>query len=784
VPESALEPRLFEELRAALDAGLTSGGLMTSSQITQQLDLFRQRFGPAVLRDLDGEALLQLMHGRQDPASRCLAYWLEFKRDEEFVGFGGIGGGTSLKFGIYQQRDGAWITGSPQEKRVLSTDEAVAIARDQRNELLAGADVLSKMDPADTSDEAYRRLQTAMEKAAPKLGSDAWAHKYWFLSNPDKIDDFHSPRWQRFHLFKLLQMPPDQAGILVPSSAPRFVCAGRFITAARSLGVPVSTLTNVLVRRAGALHHYWRVGTTRGDTGESQWPVMRDGGFVSVGGYEQVPDLSEVVGKEKGAARNQIRDWLLPGYLNDSGTATRKAREILNLAQEIAERDLVLACEGQTVLGVGRVAGPYEYDSSREFPHKRPVEWLLLDQWRTPEPEGLRSTVTALGTKAANLLELEQHLFRREPGAIVPPKAVVSGAAMGPLPLLDPMTAWIEAVLRRKGQVVLYGPPGTGKTYHAHNAAKELAARHAFQKTFDGLTEVERAAVTGEDGLVRICTFHPGYNYEDFMEGLRPKTVNGQMIFQLRDGIFKRLCADATKQSGRRFFLVVDEINRGDLPRIFGELITAMELDKRGKPVMLPASNAPFAVPGNVFLIGTMNTADRSISLLDAALRRRFGFIELMPDRTQLGSRKVGGLLLGAWLEALNVRLRRSLKRDARNLQIGHAYLMPSQPITSVAEFARVLRHDIIPLLEEYCYDDFGMLRDILGDKLVDVEAGRIHEEIFEANREEDLSQALSFEEMQPFVINQEPVDSPLADEPTETPADDIEAEDGTDPPA
>jgi 5-methylcytosine-specific restriction protein B len=189
------------------------------------------------------------------------------------------------------------------------------------------------------------------------------------------------------------------------------------------------------------------------------------------------------------------------------------------------------------------------------------------------------------------------------------------------------------------------------------------------------------------------------------------------------------------------------------VPRIFGELITVIEQDKRGMSIILPVTGLPFSVPRNVFLIGTMNTADRSISLLDAALRRRFGFIELMPDSSQLAGRKAGGLPLGAWLDALNARLRRCLKRDARNLQIGHAYLLPSQPITSMADFARVLRDDLIPLLEEYCYDDFEMLKDILGSALVDVDAGRIRDEMFLANREEELIQAISFEQLEPLVL-------------------------------
>jgi 5-methylcytosine-specific restriction protein B len=780
-----LEPQLFDELKTALNRGLASGELMTSAEIEQQTMLFRDRFGPAVLRGLDGGALLRLMHGRESSESRCLAYWLEFKNDDEFAGnrFGGIGGGSALKFGIFQrQSDSAWMTGSSQTQQVLSLEDAIAIARTQRDELLAGAEVLVSLDTGDTSDTSYAQLQTAMEKAAPKLSGDGWAHKYWFLINPDRLDDYHSPRYQRFHLFKLLQMPPDRVGIL-DGRAPRFICAGRFIAAARELGVPVTTLNRVLNQRDGAFHRYWRVGTTEGDTGESHWTEMRDGGFVSIGWREQVPDLSEVIGQDKATAKNRIRDWLLPGYPNSAGVASRKAGEILNFAQEIAEEDLVLACEGQTVLAVARVKGSYEFDRNLGFPHKRPVEWLLLDPWRMPDQQGPRTTVYELGRSATNLLELEQRLYRRDPAAVsilrpVTPEATPVRTA---LPPLDPFSARIEAILRRKGQVVLYGPPGTGKTYRALAVANELAARHAFQKSFADLTQPERVAVADGDGLVRVCTFHPGWGYEDFIEGLRPTTINGQMVFEPRDGIFKRLCLDAARQPNRQFFLVLDEINRGDLPRIFGELITTMEYDKRDRQIKLPVTGSTFAVPRNVYLIGTMNTADRSISLMDTALRRRFGFVELMPDSALLAGRKAGGLLLGAWLDALNMRLRRHLKRDARNLQIGHAYLMPPQPITSVAEFARVLRDDIIPLLEEYCYDDFATLRDILGGELVDAEAGRIREEIFGVNREGDLIQAVSFEEMQPLVLDQEPTESSLISEAPDLPADDGEGQDESD---
>jgi 5-methylcytosine-specific restriction protein B len=227
------------------------------------------------------------------------------------------------------------------------------------------------------------------------------------------------------------------------------------------------------------------------------------------------------------------------------------------------------------------------------------------------------------------------------------------------------------------------------------------------------------------------------------------------MVFEPRDGIFKTICTDALASPARNFYLIIDEINRGDLPRIFGELLTSIELDKRGQPVLLPATGKTFVVPANVFMIGTMNTADRSISLLDTAFRRRFGFVELMPDSTALGQREVGGVRLGAWLDALNLRIRKHLRRDARNLQVGHAYLMPQQPIVSLSEFARVLRDEIIPLLEEYCYDDFGTLERILGKALVDADGGRIKEDIFEAHQEDAFLQAISFSEMESSTLSQ-----------------------------
>ena len=139
-----------------------------------------------------------------------------------------------------------------------------------------------------------------------------------------------------------------------------------------------------------------------------------------------------------------------------------------------------------------------------------------------------------------------------------------------------------------------------------------------------------------------------------------------------------------------------------------------------------------------------MNTADRSISLLDAALRRRFGFVELMPDSSVLKDSAVAGIALKAWLDALNARIRDHVGRDARNLQIGHSYLMHGgSPLKDLATLKRAIRDDIIPLLEEYCYEDYGTLGNILGDQIVDVATARVRHELFDDGQEDALVQGL-----------------------------------------
>ena len=713
---------------------LNEGKLYTKAQLEAFYSTFRQRFSPEVLSGLDGEALLNLMHDHGNKDS--LVYWLEFKNDEEFdtKRFGSIAGGSALKFRIFRRKEtGNWQAGGEKNKpQDISVEEAIEYARTHRDQLLKGVKLLEEL-PEDASDDDYAQLQDQMDEQAPDVSTLAWGHKYFSLLFPEKLDDYHSPDWQRFHILKLLQLPPEGDG--------RYICAGRFVSAAMEVELPMNQFTATLNSVQGRLHRYWRVGTRGGEDKVSHWPMMQERDCIAIG-WKKMQDLSWVEAKRE--TRKKLKQALKDTYPDQHPSAIgNDCSQITHFVAGLNEGDIVLAADGAKVLGIGRVAGEYRYEPQFDFPHQRSVEWLSFDEWKMPVAEGLRSTVREIRKHNENIVEAE----RRIQGAPPPEKPKKQDPKIKRNIRLEGIPGRIQSVLDRKAQVILYGPPGTGKTYWAERAANDLGAISAFGKRFSDLDDQQRKLVTGDSeasGVVRLCCFHPAYGYEDFLEGYRPHTVNDQISFELRDGVFKTLCDDATKKPDQNFYLIVDEINRGDIPRIFGELLTTLEKDKRGKQIILPVSQKVFTIPKNVFLIGTMNTADRSISLLDAALRRRFGFVEMMPDGTVLRDSKVSGIPLRAWFDALNERIRQHVGRDARNLQIGHSYLMQSgSPIKEIAPLKRAIRDDIIPLLEEYCYEDYGTLASILGEELVDVAAQRIRHEMFDDGQEDVLVQGL-----------------------------------------
>jgi 5-methylcytosine-specific restriction enzyme B len=735
-PSRELSSHVVARLTKARDALAASGDLFDRRIEAEALRRFRERFGPEVLARLDGEALLGEMHGRGTKDS--LVYWLEFKNDDVFPArFGSIGGGSALKFGIYQSADsGSWMSGSGRAPTVLSVEEAVDKARRQRDQLVGGAEVLAARAGGAPAENDFEALQSEMLERAPDVAETSWGHKYFSLLFPSLIPPIHGTEYQRHQLIKCLSMPCEG----------RYENDGQFTSLAASTGMSSMDLATALHHLHGGPHAYWRVGTTA-PTG-SEWTRMRDGDFVAVG-WSELGDLSDLEKGPDGKAR--LREMMAERFPGPAKVVSKNANQVHRFVREPAERDLFVVMEGATVLGIARPDGDYYFESGDgPFAHRRRVTWLSVETWKLPTLEAPRTTFVSLGKYPENLIEVERRLLApvprpggpratRPPGG---PSSTRPAVGMSALPPLAPVVRRVQAVLERKGQVILYGPPGTGKTYWAERAAFELAARRWFGKSRDQLADGEREEL--QSRAVEICAFHPAYGYEDFLEGYRPVEKAGRLTYEARDGVFKRLCARARENRGRPHYLIVDEINRGDIPRIFGELLTVLEKDKRNQSVTLPLSGERWAIPENVFLLGTMNTADRSIALLDAALRRRFGFVELMPNASALDKATVKGLPLGGWLDALNALVMEHAGRDARNLQIGHAYLMNGgRPVADVARLAEVVRDDIIPLLEEYCYEDYAALAKILGPILVDAKRQRINAALFEPDRHDELIEAL-----------------------------------------
>lgn len=417
--------------------------------------------------------------------------------------------------------------------------------------------------------------------------------------------------------------------------------------------------------------------------GAQFWQDFTESGFVRLGYHEEVGDLNLY------DTQNEIND-----RLRDLGVGNNPVMSSLALWQfrhQMKPGDILIAKQGiGRLLGWGRVTGEYCYDpENRAGPHVRNASWhLVLDQ-PIQHPSRITSKTLTHASRPVWSKWLRQAFNLMEDDT---PNG--NDDFLKDIFVLPKQLNRIQQALASRKNLILQGPPGVGKTFIAQRIAYCLIGKK-------------------DSSQIKMVQFHQSYSYEDFVQGWRPTKDGG---FVLRDGVFLKFCQLAAQHPQKKFVFIIDEINRGNLSRIFGELLMLIEADKRGSDYSLALTHGNpddlFSIPENVYILGLMNTADRSLAIVDYALRRRFAFETLSPafQTDRFRDYLNDSVLDDSLVEHINkkfAQLNHEICNDkdlGEGFQIGHSYFVPEEDADE-AWYSNVLDTQIAPLLQEYWFD-------------------------------------------------------------------------------
>lgn len=428
--------------------------------------------------------------------------------------------------------------------------------------------------------------------------------------------------------------------------------------------------------------------------GSSKWDEFYNAGMMAIG-WGEIGDLRTF--NTKDAMKEKLKETFDPtlSYKN-VGHATWQ------FVNEMKVGDVVFAKKGShQLVGRGIVTSEYEFDGDRsdEYKNIRLVNWTHRGEWEHPGKAAIK-TLTDV-TPYTDYVEQLNALFEDESEEDVEEVELsypiyTKENFLSEVYMSEEEYRKLTGVLHIKKNIILQGAPGVGKTF--------VAKRLAFSVM--GVKDVDR---------VMMVQFHQSYSYEDFIMGFRPSTEG----FELKRGAFYNFCKKAEIDEDNDYFFIIDEINRGNLSKIFGELFMLIENDKRGVSLQLLYSDEKFSVPKNIYIIGMMNTADRSLAMLDYALRRRFAFFELKPGFTTEGFRAYRMHLKNEKFDKLIAcveRLNNEISNDeslGEGFCIGHSYFCNLTPETVDDQVLfGIVEYELIPLLKEYWFDEPVKVKD------------------------------------------------------------------------
>lgn len=428
--------------------------------------------------------------------------------------------------------------------------------------------------------------------------------------------------------------------------------------------------------------------------GSCMWDEFYTSGIMAIG-WGEIGDLSTFDSKD--AMKIKMRE-----VFDESLSYKNAAHATWQFANEMKIGDIVFVKKGMyQIIGRGVVMSDYEYDDARDDEYKniRQVDWTHNGEWPYPGQAAMKTltditSYTDYVEKLNSLFEDETEEDAEDVEKTYPPYTKEDFLSEVFMP--EEEYEKLSGILRIKKNIILQGAPGVGKTF----AAKRLAF------SMMGVKDVER---------VMMVQFHQSYSYEDFIMGFRPSTDG----FELKRGAFYNFCKKAEIDGDNDYFFIIDEINRGNLSKIFGELFMLIENDKRGVSLQLLYSDEKFSVPKNIYIIGMMNTADRSLAMLDYALRRRFAFFEIKPGFTTDGFREYRMSLenekfdkLIACVESLNNVISND-ESLGDGFCIGHSYFCNLLPDTIDDQvLSGIVEYELIPLLKEYWFDEPTKMKD------------------------------------------------------------------------